>query len=57
MQTSLAEQLRARVAQLEAERERVKAEAEKQLFGYATAIGELERLLKQIEEQDHAATS
>jgi len=51
------EQIKQRLAELAAERERVKAEAEKQLFGYATAIGELERLLKQIEEQDHAAAS
>ena len=51
------EQIKQRLAELAAERDRVKAEAEKQLFGYATAIGELERLLKQIEEQDHAAAS
>lgn len=51
------EQIKQRLAELAAERDRVKAEAEKQLFGYATAIGELERLLKQIEEHDHAAAS
>ena len=51
------EQIVARIAELAAERERVRVQAEIQLAAYAGAIEELQRLLKSIEEQDHAAAS
>ena len=45
MDQQLVEQLRQRIAALAAERDQVQREAERRLFGYAAAIGELERLL------------
>ena len=45
----LPDALRARIAELKAARERHAQEAQRTDFGYATAIGELERLLGHIE--------
>lgn len=51
MQTSLADTIRARIAELVAEREKHAQEAKRIDFGYATVIGELERLLALVETQ------
>lgn len=51
------EQIRARIAALAAERDQVQREAERRLFGYAAAIGELERLLAQLQEGETNATA
>lgn len=51
------EQIKQRLAELAAERDTIQREAERRLSAYAGAIEELQRLLKQIEEQDHAAAS
>ena len=45
----LPDTVRARIAELTAAREKHAQEAQRTDFGYATAIGELERLLGQIE--------
>ena len=45
MDNELSEQIRRRIAELAAEREKHAQEAKRVDFGYAAAIGELERLL------------
>ena len=58
MQTSLADTIRARIAALAAERRQRAQDAQRVDFGYAAAIGELERLLTQLEEgETNAAAS
>ncbi len=58
MDNELSEQIRRRIAELAAERDQVQREAERRLFGYAAALGELERLLTQLEEgETNAAAS
>ena len=58
MDQQLVEQLRQRIAALATERDQVQREAERRLFGYAAALGELERLLAQLEEgETNAAAS
>ncbi len=58
MDQQLVEQIRARIAALATERDQVQREAERRLFGYAAALGELERLLTQLEEgETNAAAS
>lgn len=56
MPTSLPDIIRARIAALTAERDQVRQNAERQLFGYDAAIAELQQLLEQpsSEEHDHA---
>jgi len=49
MDNELSEQIRRRIAELAAERAQRAQQAQRVDFGYATAIGELERLLAQVE--------
>ena len=48
MDQQLVEQLRQRIAELKAARERHAQQAQREDYGYAAAIGELERLLAEI---------
>ena len=58
MDQQLVEQLRQRIAELKAARERHAQQAQREDYGYAAAIGELERLLAQLEEgETNAAAS
>ena len=57
MDNELSEQIRRRIAELAAERDQVQREAERRLFGYAAAIGELERLLALVETQQEGETN
>ncbi len=51
MDNELSEQIRRRIAELAAERAQRAQEAKRIDFGYATVIGELERLLALVETQ------
>ncbi len=51
MDNELSEQIRRRIAELAAERAQRAQQAQRIDFGYATVIGELERLLALVETQ------
>lgn len=51
------EQIEQRLAELRLERERAAQQAHAADYAYGAVIGELERLLKQLEEQPHAPPS
>lgn len=57
MQTLSVEAIRARIAALQAERDQVRAAAEKQLFAYEAAIGELQRLIKPATPEEHTTNA
>ena len=48
MDNELSEQIRRRIAELKAARERHAQQAQREDYGYAAAIGELERLLAEV---------
>lgn len=57
MDQQLVESIRQRIAALAAERRQRAQDAQRVDFGYAAAIGELERLLAQLEEGETNATA
>ena len=57
MPTSLPDIIRARIAALTAERDQVRQNAERQLFGYDAAIAELQRLIEPATPEEHTTNA